>query len=823
MIHRLNSVASTSDSMPMYACAQMAEAATTTTMPEGPMDPRVAKQLISDKLSLDGNPKLNMASFVTTFMDPEAEELMMDGLRKNFIDLDEYEQTADLHNACVAMIADLFNAPPTPKGVPHPGTGTIGSSEAIMLSVLAMKWKWRKERLARGLSIDKPNLVCGSNVQVCWHKACRYFDVECREADVSPDALVLTAERAKPLIDENTIGVSAILGSTFNGEFEDVHSIHDMVVALNEEKGWSVPVHVDAASGGFIAPFTDPDLLWDFRLPNVKSINVSGHKFGLVYAGIGWALWREPQDLPEELVFHVNYLGGDQASFTLNFSKGASTVIGQYYNLIRFGKSGYRDIMSVGMENAAYLRSQIEAMGIFDIVDKQHMPLVAFALKDASKYTVFDLQDRMKHEGWIIPAYTCSKGAEGLAIMRVVVKQNFSRELADLLVGHLKHSVKFLEHLVEKKLVPVTFPKPKKLMLAIKNSVLLKHAMKLIIILHSRHWVERDCFVWAKAYLTAQLGSLSAIREGGEAPVFVVTSIASVEGQADLHVRKGRLITVFDLTVVLTWKGADGAGAPACGQVSIIDFMHDTDVDKDLEVVIAVDDKSQQVSASKQLKMHLLPKVKQVLAQFAERMIEENSKNLNTNPVEKKQPAQSDAKTAASSSFAFVTSAKQKHFEQQAARTAEISLQTHFACTASDIYDTLLNPARVKVWSFDNRVEIESIEVGKPYSLFGGSVKGVFCELSPCDKITMTWRLNSWPVSQKPSIVHITIQEYDNACEVSVKQQGIPADEADIIKRNWEAYYFAPIRNNLEFSFQYVGLKELIRFNFTGKWHPFQR
>ncbi|KAJ3351131.1 hypothetical protein HDU83_009210 [Entophlyctis luteolus] len=683
--------------MPMYACAQMAEAATTTTMPEGPMDPRVAKQLISDKLSLDGNPKLNMASFVTTFMDPEAEELMMDGLRKNFIDLDEYEQTADLHNACVAMIADLFNAPPTPKGVPHPGTGTIGSSEAIMLSVLAMKWKWRKERLARGLSIDKPNLVCGSNVQVCWHKACRYFDVECREADVSPDALVLTAERAKPLIDENTIGVSAILGSTFNGEFEDVHSIHDMVVALNEEKGWSVPVHVDAASGGFIAPFTDPDLLWDFRLPNVKSINVSGHKFGLVYAGIGWALWREPQDLPEELVFHVNYLGGDQASFTLNFSKGASTVIGQYYNLIRFGKSGYRDIMSVGMENAAYLRSQIEAMGIFDIVDKQHMPLVAFALKDASKYTVFDLQDRMKHEGWIIPAYTCSKGAEGLAIMRVVVKQNFSRELADLLVGHLKHSVK--------------------------------------------HWVERDCFVWAKAYLTAQLGSLSAIREGGEAPVFVVTSIASVEGQADLHVRKGRLITVFDLTVVLTWKGADGAGAPACGQVSIIDFMHDTDVDKDLEVVIAVDDKSQQVSASKQLKMHLLPKVKQVLAQFAERMIEENSKNLNTNPVEKKQPAQSDAKTAASSSFAFVTSAKQKHFEQQAARTAEISLQTHFACTASDIYDTLLNPARVKVWSFDNRVEIESIEVGKPYSLFGGSVKGVFCELVCDGGLCLRWTL----------------------------------------------------------------------------------
>ncbi|KAJ3292185.1 hypothetical protein HDU79_001693 [Rhizoclosmatium sp. JEL0117] len=432
---------------PVYGSLAMTQHAPFRVMPEESMEPRIAKQMINDILSLDGNPTLNMASFVTTFMDEEAEELMMEGMRKNFIDLDEYEQTAELHNRCVAMIANLFHAPTPPKNIPHPGTGTIGSSEAIMLCVLAMKWRWRKRRQEQGLLADKPNLVCGSNVQVCWHKACRYFEVECREADVSPDCLVLTAERALPLINENTIGVCPILGSTFNGEFENVKEIHDMVVELNATNGWAIPIHVDAASGGFIAPFTDPDLLWDFRLPNVKSINVSGHKFGLVYAGIGWALWREPQDLPEELVFHVNYLGGDQASFTLNFSKGSSTVIGQYYNLIRLGKEGYRKIMLAGMANATYLRQKLQDMGLFTIVDKGHMPLVAFALKDASKYTVFDIQDRMKHQGWIIPAYTCSKGAESLAIMRVVVKQNFSQAFADMLVQHLEDAIRYLEHL----------------------------------------------------------------------------------------------------------------------------------------------------------------------------------------------------------------------------------------------------------------------------------------------------------------------------------------------------------------------------------------
>jgi len=262
---------------------------------------------------------------------------------------------------------------------------------------------------------------------------------------VSPDCLVLTAERAKPLIDENTIGVCAILGSTFNGEFEDVKGIHDMVVELNEKNGWQVPIHVDGASGGFIAPFTQPELEWDFRLPNVKSINASGHKFGLVYAGIGWVLFREKADLPDELVFHVNYLGGDQASFTLNFSRGASGILGQYYQFLRLGFEGFRSVMNNGLKTAKYLRELLKESGHFDIVDKEHMPLVAFSLKSTKNCTVFDLQDKLSTRGWVVPAYKCSRGAQDFAIMRVVVKQNFTTDLADLLVHDIMHSLHFFE------------------------------------------------------------------------------------------------------------------------------------------------------------------------------------------------------------------------------------------------------------------------------------------------------------------------------------------------------------------------------------------
>lgn len=311
------------------------------TIPQNETPKDAAYQIISDELMLDGNPRLNLASFVTTWMEPECDKLIMSALNKNYIDMDEYPITTELQDRCVNMIARLFNAP-IEAGEQAVGAGTVGSSEAIMLAGLAFKRKWQNERKAAGKPWDKPNLVTGANVQVCWEKFGRYFEVDLREVKLTEDYYIMDPKKAVELCDENTICVCAILGSTYNGEFEDVQLLNDLLAKKNAEKGWNIPIHVDAASGGFIAPFIYPDIVWDFRLPLVKSINVSGHKYGLVYAGIGWVVWRNKEDLPEELVFHVNYLGADQPTFTLNFSKGASQVIAQYYQLIRLGFEGDR-------------------------------------------------------------------------------------------------------------------------------------------------------------------------------------------------------------------------------------------------------------------------------------------------------------------------------------------------------------------------------------------------------------------------------------------------------------------------------------------------
>ncbi|XP_063930553.1 uncharacterized protein LOC135142734 [Zophobas morio] len=431
--------------VPVYANKIMSASIPYYEIPEDSMAPRIAHQVIIDEMNLDGNPMLNMASFVCTYMDEYGEDLILKGSRKNFIDLDEYAITYSMQMRCVNMIARLFNAPLSAKEEAT-GTSCIGSSEAIMLAGLALKWKWRERRRKAGLSYDKPNLVMGSNVQVCWHKFCMYFDVERRESPMSTDCLVLTPERAKPLLDENTIGICIILGSTYNGEFEDVKGIHEMLEEYNKEHNLEIPIHVDAASGGFIAPFLNPDLVWDFRLPLVKSINTSGHKFGLVYPGVGWALWRERKDLPDDLIFHVNYLGGDQATFTFNFSKPAGQIVAQYYQLIRLGKSGYRSILETGMKNAEYLRDGLREMGLFDIVDKAHMPLVAFSLKDNhAKYSLFDVQDRLKACGWIVPAYRCPIESKEFIVSRVVVKQNMTRHMCDMLIKDVKNAISSLE------------------------------------------------------------------------------------------------------------------------------------------------------------------------------------------------------------------------------------------------------------------------------------------------------------------------------------------------------------------------------------------
>ncbi|KAI1488866.1 glutamate decarboxylase [Biscogniauxia mediterranea] len=408
-------------------------------MPESEMPKEIAYRMIKDELSLDGNPMLNLASFVTTYMEEEAEKLMTESFSKNFIDYEEYPQSADIQNRCVSMIGRLFNAP-TGMGEEGGAVGTscVGSSEAIMLAVLAMKRRWKNKRKAAGKSTENPNIVMSSAVQVCWEKATRYFEVEEKLVYCTPDRYVIDPEETVDLVDENTIGICVILGTTYTGEYEDVEAVNDLLV----KKGLDCPIHVDAASGGFVAPFVVPDLKWDFRCENVVSINTSGHKYGLVYPGVGWVVWRGAEYLPQELVFNINYLGADQSSFTLNFSKGASQVIGQYYQLIRLGKKGYRAIMSNLTRTANYLSDALEALGFIIMSKKsgQGLPLVAFrfAPNEERQYDEFALAHRLRSRGWVVPAYTMAPHTEHLKMLRVVVREDFTKNRCDALICDIK-------------------------------------------------------------------------------------------------------------------------------------------------------------------------------------------------------------------------------------------------------------------------------------------------------------------------------------------------------------------------------------------------
>lgn len=419
-------------------------------MPEKEMPKEVAYRMIKDDLSLDGNPMLNLASFVTTYMEDEAEKLMTESFSKNFIDYEEYPQCADIQNRCVSMIARLFNAPTHNETESAMGTSCVGSSEAIMLGTLAMKKRWQKKRKADGKDWHNPNIIMNSAVQVCWEKAARYFDIEEKYVFCTKDRYVLDPEEAVKLIDENTIGIAVILGTTYTGEYEDVKMLNHLLV----EKNIDCPIHVDAASGGFVAPFVYPNLEWDFRLERVVSINVSGHKYGLVYPGVGWIVWRSTEFLPQELVFNINYLGADQASFTLNFSKGASQVIGQYYQMIRLGKRGYRRIMLNLTRTADYLSAQLKALG-FIIMSQgggKGLPLVAFRLDSNNEihYDEFSIAHQLRERGWVVPAYTMAPHCEQLKLMRVVVREDFSRNRCDSLVADVKLALKTLNEMDKK-------------------------------------------------------------------------------------------------------------------------------------------------------------------------------------------------------------------------------------------------------------------------------------------------------------------------------------------------------------------------------------
>ncbi|XP_058766150.1 glutamate decarboxylase-like isoform X2 [Vicia villosa] len=405
-----------------------------------------AYHMINDELMLDVKPRLNLASFVTTWMEPECDKLIMDSLNKNYVGMDEYPVTTELQNRCMNIIAHLFHAP-IGKEETAVGVRTVGS-EAIMLAGLAFKRKWQTKRKLEGKPYDKPNIVTGANVHICWKKFARYFEVELKEVKLTEGYYVMDPLKAVEMVDENTICVAAILGSTLTGEFEDVKLLNELLTIKNKETGWDTPIHVDAASGGFVAPFLYPDLLWDFRLPLVKSINVSGHKYGLVYPGIGWVVWRNQDDLPDDLVFHINYLGSDQPTFTLNFSKGSSQIIAQYYQFIRLGFEGYKNVMKNCLANTRILKEGIEKTGKFKIVSKDiGVPIVAFSLKDSSRHTVFEIADHLRKYGWIVPAYTMPADAQHVAVLRVVIRVDFSRILVERFVSDICKVVTLLETL----------------------------------------------------------------------------------------------------------------------------------------------------------------------------------------------------------------------------------------------------------------------------------------------------------------------------------------------------------------------------------------
>jgi glutamate decarboxylase len=402
-----------------------------------------AMRLVGEELMLDGLPNRNLATFVTTWMEPEAQRIIAENLHRNYIDHAEYPQTAEIEQRCIRMLADLFHAPGETVG-----TRTQGSSEAIMLGALSLKWMWRARREAAGQDTSKPNLIFGADVHVVWEKFCRYFDVEPRIIPLQPDKYTIGPEDVEPHIDENTIGVAAVLGTTFTGHADDIVGIDAMLGGLKEQRGLDVPLHVDAASGGFVWPFLYPDSRWDFRLDQVRSINVSGHKFGLVYPGIGWLIFREPGDLPEDLVFYENYLGKRDATFTLNFSTNSSMVLAQYYVFVRLGREGFRYVMEMMQANARALAQRIAGIGEFCLIgkeDEEQLPLVAFKLDGEHNYDEFDVAAQLAAErGWMVPAYTLPPNAEHVKIMRALVKLTLGHSLATALADDIAQACSVL-------------------------------------------------------------------------------------------------------------------------------------------------------------------------------------------------------------------------------------------------------------------------------------------------------------------------------------------------------------------------------------------
>lgn len=418
-------------------------------MPQDSMPGEVAYQIVHDEAMLDGNSRLNLATFVSTWMDDYARRIMTENMDKNMIDKTEYPQTAEIERRCVNILAKLWNSPEKPYCT---GTSTVGSSEACMLGGISALKRWQKRRRAKGLPTDKPNFIISSCMQVVWEKFAIYWDVEMRMVPVTMDKIILDPKEAIKLCDENTICVVPIEGVTITGLNDNVRELNDALDKLNAEKGWEICIHVDAATGGFILPFIDPGVVWDFRLKWVLSISVSGHKFGLVYPGVGWVVWKDKQYLPEEMNFAVNYLGADIPSISINFSRPANQVLAQYYQFLRLGMEGYRQIQQNCIDICLYIKEELKKMDMFEFFSKDMPnPLFIWKLKDdpSRKWTLYDLSDALHTEGWQVPAYTMPKALEEVVIMRVVVRQGTSKDLADLLLHDIKVNIEQLNKLIE--------------------------------------------------------------------------------------------------------------------------------------------------------------------------------------------------------------------------------------------------------------------------------------------------------------------------------------------------------------------------------------
>ncbi|MCA0277348.1 MAG: glutamate decarboxylase [Proteobacteria bacterium] len=403
-----------------------------------------AKAIVNSEAWSDANPVMNLSSFVTTFTEPEALEIGREHFLKNYIDHDMYPQLFAMEQRMVRWLHELWNGP---KGVEPYGTATVGSSEACMLAGLAHKWNWRQAREAAGKDATRPNMVTGGNVQIVWKKFLRYFDVEPRIAPLKPGNYRLTTEHLDKLVDENTIAVVAIAGQTFTGEDDDFQEIHDWLDAYEKRTGINIPMHIDGASGGFVNPFLYPDYKWDFRLPRVQSINASGHKYGLVPPGLGWVIFRERSVFNEDLIFYVNYLGGEMPTATLNFSRNAAQIAYQYYAFVRLGFDGYREIMQHTVENAQHLRDALVASGYFDIMnDTQRIPVVALTLKDKFKnFNEFDVSSKVRERGWVLSAYSMPPNAETVNSLRIVVRPHLNRNVINGLAKDIINACNWLK------------------------------------------------------------------------------------------------------------------------------------------------------------------------------------------------------------------------------------------------------------------------------------------------------------------------------------------------------------------------------------------